>query len=382
MAVKGRRMSPVLSVYVGWQYFVHVMSVLLILLGIIFLFDFIELMRRASSRPDVEIPLVAQMTLMRLPHLGMRIVPFGILFGGMACFWRLSRYQELVVARAAGASVWQIIMPTLVVSMMLGLFQTGLLNPLSSFMLTRYEVLENRYFRGITNSLDISGSGIWLRQGSAEGQDVIHAKKVFQQGIDVELTDVTIYRFDPDEKFRERLDSKFAQLGEGFWYLQDVWVHSIDSNSLEIGETKKGYSAFLEEYFIDTDLTLRKIQDSFASPETMSFWSLPEFIGVLENSGFSALRHKLHFQSLLSVPFLLCAMVLISAAFSLRLTQRSGAGFLIVGGVTAGFLLFVFSDITRALGLSESIPVLLAAWSPAGVSILLGLALLFHLEDG
>lgn len=382
MAVRSRRLSPVLSAYVGWQYLVHVLSVLLILLGIIFLFDFIELMRRASSRPDVEIPLVAQMTLMRLPHLGMRIVPFGILFGGMACFWRLSRYQELVVARAAGASVWQIIMPTLVVSMMLGLFQTGLLNPLSSFMLTRYEVLENRYFRGITNSLDISGSGIWLRQGSAEGQDVIHAKKVFQQGIDVELTDVTIYRFTPDEKFRERLDAQFAQLGEGFWYLQDVWVHSIDSGSLEIGETKKGYSTFLEEYFIDTDLTLRKIQDSFASPETMSFWSLPGFIGVLESSGFSALRHKLHFQSLLSVPFLLCAMVLISAAFSLRLTQRSGAGFLIVGGVTAGFLLFVFSDITRALGLSESIPVPLAAWSPAGVSILLGLALLFHLEDG
>lgn len=382
MAVRSRRLSPVLSAYVGWQYLVHVLSVLLILLGIIFLFDFIELMRRASSRPDVEIPLVAQMTLMRLPHLGMRIVPFGILFGGMACFWRLSRYQELVVARAAGASVWQIIMPTLVVSMMLGLFQTGALNPLSSFMLTRYEVLENRYFRGITNSLDISGSGIWLRQGSAEGQDVIHAKKVFQQGIDVELTDVTIYRFTPDEKFRERLDAQFAQLGEGFWYLQDVWVHSIDSGSLEIGETKKGYSTFLEEYFIDTDLTLRKIQDSFASPETMSFWSLPGFIGVLESSGFSALRHKLHFQSLLSVPFLLCAMVLISAAFSLRLTQRSGAGFLIVGGVTAGFLLFVFSDITRALGLSESIPVPLAAWSPAGVSILLGLALLFHLEDG
>lgn len=382
MAVLARRTSTTLTVYIGWQFLVHVIGVLLLLLGIIYLFDFIELMRRASSRPDVSILLVAQMTLMKLPHLGMRIIPFGILFGGMACFWRLSRYHELVVARAAGASVWQLIMPPVFAAIMLGSIQTGLLNPMSSLMLARYEQLENRYFRGISNALDISGSGFWLRQGSELGQDVIHAKKVFQQGVDVELTDVSIYRFDQNEAFIERLDAKFAQLGEGFWYLQDVWQHSLKNQQLEPGQVRKGHSIFMEENFIDTDLTLGKIQDSFASPETMSFWSLPEFIGVLETAGFSALRHRLHFQTLLSTPLLLCAMVLIAAAFSLRLTQRTSAGYLIVGGVSAGFLLFVFSDITRALGLSESIPVFLAAWSPAGVSSLLGLALLFHLEDG
>ena len=35
-----------------------------------------------------------------------------------------------------------------------------------------------------------------------------------------------------------------------------------------------------------------------------------------------------------------------------------------------------------ALGLSGSVPATLAAWAPAGISTLLGLALLFHLEDG
>ncbi|MRG72701.1 LPS export ABC transporter permease LptG [Alphaproteobacteria bacterium HT1-32] len=368
-----RKLSAVLSVYIGWQFLFHVFSVLLILLGIIFLFDFIELMRRASSRPDVTIGLVAQMTLMKLPHLGMRIVPFAILFGGMACFWRLTRYHELIVARAAGVSVWQLILPPLIGAVAIGMLQTAVLNPLSSLMLSHYEQLENRFFRGISNALDISGSGFWLRQGSDLGQDVIHAKKVYQQGVDVELTDVTIYRFNTADEFTLRLDAKFAQLGDGFWYLQDVWTRD---------PTQDKRSVFLDEHFIDTDLTLGKIQDSFATPETMSFWSLPGFIEVLETAGFSALRHRLHLQSLLSTPLLLCAMVLIAAAFSLRLTLRTSAGFLVVGGVSAGFLLFVFSDITRALGLSESIPILLAAWSPAGVSSLLGLALLFHLEDG
>jgi lipopolysaccharide export system permease protein len=35
-----------------------------------------------------------------------------------------------------------------------------------------------------------------------------------------------------------------------------------------------------------------------------------------------------------------------------------------------------------AIGLSGTIPVVLAAWTPAGVSLMLGVAMLLHLEDG
>ena len=73
-----------------------------------------------------------------------------------------------------------------------------------------------------------------------------------------------------------------------------------------------------------TNLTARKIQDSFAAPETMSFWELPSFIRLLENSGFSALRHRLYFDALLARPLLFAAMVLIAASFSLRMQRRGG----------------------------------------------------------
>jgi lipopolysaccharide export system permease protein len=78
----------------------------------------------------------------------------------------------------------------------------------------------------------------------------------------------------------------------------------------------------------------------------------------------------------------LCAMVLIAATFTLRLTRRGGTTLLIAGGVAVGFILFFLTDVVFALGRNASIPVVLAAWTPAGVSVLLGLALLFHLEDG
>ena len=75
-------------------------------------------------------------------------------------------------------------------------------------------------------------------------------------------------------------------------------------------------------------------------------------------------------------------MVLIAATFTLKQSRRSSATFVIIGGVFTGFILFFLSDIVFALGLRESIPVALAAWTPSGISLLLGLAMVFHLEDG
>ena len=136
------------------------------------------------------------------------------------------------------------------------------------------------------------------------------------------------------------------------------------------------------ELRLPTSLTASKIEESLASPDSMSFWELPGFIALLEQSGFSAQRHRLHFNVLLARPFLFCAMVLVAATFSLRMQRRGGAVMLLVSGVAAGFLLYFLSDIVFALGLSAKIPVLLAAWTPAGVSMIFGVSMLLHLEDG
>jgi lipopolysaccharide export system permease protein len=109
---------------------------------------------------------------------------------------------------------------------------------------------------------------------------------------------------------------------------------------------------------------------------------LPGFITLLEQSGFSAQRHRVHFNVLLARPFLFCAMVLVAATFSLRMQRRGGAAMLIASGVVASFLLYFLSSIVVALGQSAKIPILLAAWTPAAVSMIFGASMLLHLEDG
>jgi lipopolysaccharide export system permease protein len=139
---------------------------------------------------------------------------------------------------------------------------------------------------------------------------------------------------------------------------------------------------FTKREYVATNLTRDKILDSFAPPETISFWSLPGFIELLTEAGFSAVRHKLQLHRLLATPVLLAAMVLLAASFSLRPQRRGRVGLVILSGVLAGFLLYFLSNFVFALGLSGRIPVVLAAWTPAGVSVMLGIATLLHLEDG
>jgi lipopolysaccharide export system permease protein len=363
------RISTTLSIYIGRQFLAGIGIVFAILVVLAYSFDLIELLRRASARNEATFGLVIAMSFLKLPALALKLLPFSALFGGMLALARMTRNHELVVARGSGVSVWQFLMPGLVIAAILGGLVVTVFDPLSAAMVSRYEQLEAKYLRGRTSMLAVSDNGLWLRQADAGGQSVVHALRVSQRG--TELADVIIFLYNGADRFVGRIDARDARLMDGYW--------DID-NALITGPDKP--AQYFDRYQLKTSLTFDQIQDAFASPESISFWELPGFINALEAAGFSGLRHRLHFHALLSLPLLLVAMLLIAATFSLRLTRRGGTGYLLAGGATAGFILYFVSDLVFALGNSGTVPVLMAAWIPAGVSSLLGMAMLLHLEDG
>ena len=186
-----------------------------------------------------------------------------------------------------------------------------------------------------------------------------------------ELKTVMALLMGDSDKFIGRVDAQRARLGVGYWVLYDATVRLSGAPPRR-----------LVAYRLETDLTMEKIQESFADPATLSFWALPGFVRVLEAAGFPATRHKLHWQSLLALPLLLAAVVMVAATFSLRPIQRGGTRLVIVTGMVCGFTLFILMDVVSALGAASRIPIWLSAWSPIIIAMLLGSAMLFHLEDG
>ena len=75
-------------------------------------------------------------------------------------------------------------------------------------------------------------------------------------------------------------------------------------------------------------------------------------------------------------------MVLLAAVFSLRFFRFGGIQKMVLGGVGAGFLLYVFTKVTEDLGTAELIHPVVAAWLPVFVGGLTGLVALLYQEDG
>ncbi|MGY9004976.1 MAG: LPS export ABC transporter permease LptG [Alphaproteobacteria bacterium] len=357
-----------LSLYLSRRFLFGFFVVLLSIGSIIFLIDVVELMRRSGTRPDVTFQIVLQLAVLKLPYMLQKVLPFTVLFGSMHALWRMTRTSELIIARASGVSVWQFLAPAFCVAALIGAFFVAVINPVGSSMLLRYEQLEAKLFQGRASLLSVSEAGLWLRQSDAQGRAVIHAQRMAPG--EIILSKVTIYLYDTKNRFTGRLDAPRAQLEEGHWLLSNVLV------------TAPGQPSSREPvYKIPTDWTAAKIQDSFSSPETLSFWNFPGFIAILDQAGFTAARHKVYWYSLLALPIMLAAMVLVAASFSLRTARRGGVATLIGVGVLFSFFLFFLSDVAFTLGLSSAIPAFLAAFTPAMVTLLIGLSILMHLEE-
>jgi lipopolysaccharide export system permease protein len=359
--------------YISKHFLQGILLTLFGLVAITMLVDIVELIRRASGKSDIPLGVILEMSMLRIPFMAEKLMPYAVLIGSMLALTRLTRTHELVVARSAGVSVWQFLAPAIAVALAIGVFIATVFNPFSAVLLMRYEHIEGKYYSGTPSLLSLSPSGLWMRQIEPDsptiGEHIIYTARVSQNTM--EFSNVIIFSFDKQKKFLDRLDAVRARLDQGSLHLFQV-TRSVPGHPPELIDTVS----------LPTTLTLTHIQDSFASPETMSFWHLPSFITMLESAGFSALRHRLYWHSLLANPFLMVGTVMVAAVFSLRQPRRGKIGLLVTAGIVSGFLLHFFSDIIFAFGSAGTLPVMLAAWSPAIVVIMIGAALLLHLEDG
>ena len=367
--------ATTLSLYIARQFSVAVLTMLAALSGLVSLFDFIELLRRSATKPDATFALVSEIAGLRLPYVAMQILPFAVLLGGILAFWRLTRSSELIVARAAGVSAWQFLAAPVLCAILLGGLSTAAVSPLSSVMLARAELLDSLYLRTGGGPLALAGGHLWLRQSDhgldPQGVAILHARGVQLSGKSLVARDASVFRLDGEDRLLARIEAPEATLDHGVWKMDQARTVTPDHMP---GEPR--------HVDLPTDLTVARVQESFASPDTLSVWELPGFIALLDRSGFSSIRHRLHFQALLSLPLLAGTMVLVAAGFSMRPTRRGGVARMIMSGVAAGFALFVVSKIAEQFGQSGGLPALLAAWAPAAAGVMLALALLLHLEDG
>src|SRR5258708_39193216 len=112
---------------------------------------------------------MAYLSLLRVPTVVEQALPFAVLFGAMTAFLNFPRKLELVVARAAGVSVWQFLGPPLVVVGLIGIVSVMVYNPVSAMLKEHGDVVEAAIF-GKAGRREPSSGSLWIRQNSMDGQ--------------------------------------------------------------------------------------------------------------------------------------------------------------------------------------------------------------------
>lgn len=361
--------TGMLSRYIARRFLRAIGSVFLLCIVLIFMIDFLELLRNAGKTGDVPVGSVALITLLRIPSFAELTLPFAVLTGAIGAFLTLNRSSELVITRAGGMSVWQMLMPGVAVAALLGFAANMAYSPLAAIARSQSEALFAKAFDEEVNLFRAGRTSQWLRQDGVDGSSVIEAGTSADQGMT--LTKVTVLQFDRQAKFVEAIDAKRAVLRDGFWELSEVVVSRPGLPPESFGT-----------YQVSTYLTPAEVKESLGSELSFSYWQLPEMIELAEKAGLKATGLKVQYAMMQARPLLFAVMVVLAATVSLRTFRFGGIQTKVVAGLLGGFAFFILAEVSRQLGTAGLTSAWVAAWVPTTVAGFLSLTVLLHQEDG
>ena len=346
--------SITLTVYLARNYFAWIMGALFTLLCFVALIDFIELYQRASKY-DLDISNITILTLgmMNLPTIFDEILPFGLLFGSMTCFYFWSKSHQFVAIRSFGQNIWQTLFPIILVAGSLGLFHILIFNPISAVISQQHDTQMNSIFNNTPKSLvSISSSGIWLRDTFFDDNVIINGSSVnTEQAI---IFEPVLYILNETGSLKWMVKANSMQLDKGFWTFKEP-------KRIELNGEIKSLRGFQPQSTLDRSIML----NAGRPLRTISFYELSDYIDTLQTAGIPVEILRVQFYKTLALPIQLIGLALLAASCTLLSFARQKRVRIIILGLCAGFLYYFVSDLIFLLGHNARLPDFVAGWLPA-----------------
>jgi lipopolysaccharide export system permease protein len=200
---------------------------------------------------------------------------------------------------------------------------------------------------------------IWLRSGT----DIMRAGTANAES--TVLSDVIIFRRDPDGLLREQIFADSAMLADGRWLLSGVVVYYRGSQPPNRMDTLV-YSGTMK---------LASAGARSGDPESMSITDLGYFI---DNRGFGIRPvwvYETWWHKRVSLFFSALLMISLCIPLAMKFRRGGGMGLPFITGVGLGFLYFVVDGIALTIGEQGFVMPWLAAWLPVAGFGMLAVAL-------
>jgi LPS export ABC transporter permease LptG/LPS export ABC transporter permease LptF len=368
------RFPLILDEYVMGAFLRNFVLVLVSLIVLFLIFTFFELMGDIL-RYRTPLSVVFDYLLNLIPFILDLILPLCSLVAVLITFGALNRSSELTAMKATGISLYRIVAPVLVVATLL----SALLFVFDETYLPdanrRQEALLS-VIKGKPAQTFLRPDRKWMsgQTGNASGQTLdTHSRKTlandeptrifYYQFFDSDrnvFANLTVFEFKPGTfDLTRRIFASSARWDDKLndWVFEDGWQRTF------AGESTTGYQTFTVATFPEIHEQPSYFKKVDRQSEQMSYTELANYIQDLKQSGFDTMRLRVQLNHKLAYPLMTLVLAILAIPFALVAGKRGGiAGLGTAIGVAICY--WVIAGIFENLGDVNSLPAVLAAWSP------------------
>ncbi|XVN41633.1 MAG: LptF/LptG family permease [Rickettsia endosymbiont of Argas persicus] len=308
-----------------------------------------------------------RLILYKIPYLLNQISSL-ISFTAMLFFLRnLTKNNELTAILSSGIHIWQVLIIPCIVTLILGIAFTTILNPISSLGLQKYELLQTKLTKKTPNEAMISKSGLLFFETLNGKNQIIQTQ--FVNVTEKKLNNITILFIDNRNNFLKRIDALYGIIENQHLHLNRVKVF-----------TKTGTITH-NNLTIPTNLSINNLVGKFIHPEMVSIWNLPKLIEELLNSGLPIINYQVHYYKELFRPIMMMATVILASCFiSLRQRDNSQERILLLG-LFSGFIVYSLSEILLKILTYNNLSLIAAILLPSMLIFFISNFIILHYKE-
>ena len=373
------RFPIILDEYVMGSFLRNFALVLVSLTILFIIFTFFELIGDIL-RYRTPLVVVGDYLLNLVPFILNIVLPLCSLVAVLITFGALNRNSELTAMKATGISLYRIVAPMLVVATLLSglLFifdetylpaanrrQEALLSEIKGKPAQTFLRPDRKWMSGQTgNSMSgQTGSSVSGRTTGPDSNQAEPTRIFYYQFFDPDknvFANITVFEFQPGTfNLTRRIFAQSARWDDNLngWVFEDGWQRTFQ------GESTASYKPFTISTFPEIHEQPSYFKKEDRQSEQMSYKELATYINDLKQSGFDTMRLRVQLNRKLAYPLMTLVLAILAIPFSLYAGKRGGiAGVGTAIGVAICY--WVIAGIFENLGDVNSLPAILAAWSP------------------
>jgi LPS export ABC transporter permease LptG/LPS export ABC transporter permease LptF len=355
----GIQFPLLLDDYVMREYATSLGLVLLSFSTLFLIFTFFELIGDII-RNKTPLVTVGDYLLNLIPFILYQVTPLCALVAVLVTFGALSKSSEITAMKATGVSLYRVVAPVLVLT----LFISAGLFAFDEF----YLPAANRRQEALRSIIKDKPAQTFLRpdrkwisgQTTAAGQP---ARIFYYQYFDADrnaFANLTVFEFEPNTFIlKRRIFATSARWNPDV----NTWIFGNGWQRTFAGETIASYQPFSVSTFpeIHEQPTYFKKEDR--PSQEMSYNELSRYISDLKQSGFDTKRLSVQLNRKLAYPLITLVMAILAIPFALSMGKRGSlAGIATAIGLAIAYS--VVDGLFQAMGNVNTLPAILAAWSP------------------